>query len=67
MNLKEWLEILAGMDNPAMIAIGQELAEALDVARHTHQARRNIHGKLLDACGECGLDLRHIVHERVSG
>ena len=39
--------------------------EVLDIARHTHEARRNIHGQLMDACNRCGLDLRHEVHNRV--
>lgn len=48
-------------------ALRAEVEDLLDVARHTHQARRNIEGKLLDACNQCGLDLRHKVHSPAPG
>jgi hypothetical protein len=47
-------------------SLTERIAEVLDVARHTHQARYATQGpnagKLLDACAQCGLDLRHDIH-----
>ncbi len=39
------------------------VSDLLGHARHTHRARYSVDGKLLDACWDCGLDVRHQIHE----
>lgn len=51
-------------------AAESRLAEVIDYARHTHEARyyKNDAGKMVltDACNKCGMDLRHDVHAALS-
>ena len=48
-----------------------KLADVMDYARHTHEARYAVSGekagKLMDACDKCGLDLRHDIHSALQG
>ena len=61
-----WNERRPSPDSERVRELKAQLAEVLNVARHTHQARYAVSGeragKLMDACNECGLDLRHEVH-----